>query len=212
MVNESELQMNLVWQDDVEWWEYEIKHAKRFGWAAIWDVVVWLILAALGPEFLSLDPRLSVWPHVEEWDSHRLTNLFRPSMSYLVRAFHLAYASEMFGTSWKREEVHHIGMQPRLIEADSSGKPTSPCNEQFCIGERPSCDGGLELFGVAHGIGWHEVKVVGDHHSASISRNDIMWLWRRSSRVGKVVHPCRVKSFRKAMSTVMDDLETDAWS
>jgi hypothetical protein len=27
--------------------------------------------------------------------------------------------------------------------------------------------------------------------------------------VGKVVHPCRVKSFRKAVSTVMDDLGTD---
>jgi hypothetical protein len=32
----------------------------------------------------------------------------------------------------------------------------------------------------------------------------------RSARVDKVVHPCRVKSFRKAVSTVMDDLEMDA--
>jgi hypothetical protein len=31
-----------------------------------------------------------------------------------------------------------------------------------------SCDGGLEPFGVAHGIGRREVKVVGDHHSAKI--------------------------------------------
>jgi hypothetical protein len=31
----------------------------------------------------------------------------------------------------------------------------------------------------------------------------------RLARVGKVVHPCRVKSFRKAVSTVMDDLGTD---
>jgi hypothetical protein len=31
----------------------------------------------------------------------------------------------------------------------------------------------------------------------------------RSAHVGKVVHPCRVKSFRKAVSTVMDDLGTD---
>jgi hypothetical protein len=66
-----------------------------------WDVVVWLILVALGPEFLSLDPRLSVRPHVEVWDSRRLTNLLRPSMSYLVRAFHLAYALKMF---WKEME------------------------------------------------------------------------------------------------------------
>jgi hypothetical protein len=28
--------------------------------------------------------------------------------------------------------------------------------------------------------------------------------------VGKVVHPCRVKSFQKAMSTVTDDLGTDS--
>ena len=27
--------------------------------------------------------------------------------------------------------------------------------------------------------------------------------------MGKVVHPCRVKSFRKAVSAVMDDLVTD---
>ena len=33
--------------------------------------------ATLGPEFLSLDPRLSVQPHVEVWDSHRPTNLLR---------------------------------------------------------------------------------------------------------------------------------------
>jgi hypothetical protein len=58
-----------------------------------------------------------------------------------------------------------------------------------------SRNGGLKPFGVAHGIGRREVKVVGDHHSASVSRNDVMWLWRRSSRVGKVIHPCRVKSF-----------------
>ena len=30
----------------------------------------------------------------------------------------------------------------------------------------------------------------------------------RAVRVGKVVHPCRVKSFRKAVSAVMDDLVT----
>jgi hypothetical protein len=30
------------------------------------------------------------------------------------------------------------------------------------------------------------------------------------ARVGNVVHPCRVKSFRKAVSTVMDDLGMDS--
>jgi hypothetical protein len=39
-----------------------------------------------------------------------------------------------------------------------------------------SRDSGLKPFGVAHGIGQHEVKVVDDHHSANVSRNDIMWL------------------------------------
>ena len=29
-------------------------------------------------------------------------------------------------------------------------------------------------------------------------------------RVVNIVHPCRVKSFRKAVSTVMDDLVTDS--
>jgi hypothetical protein len=42
-----------------------------------WDVVGCFVCAALGPEFLSLDPRLSVQPHVEVWDSRRLTNLLR---------------------------------------------------------------------------------------------------------------------------------------
>jgi hypothetical protein len=51
---------------------------------------------------------------------------------------------------------------------DSYGKPISTHNKRFHVGERPSCDGGLRPFGVAHGIGQREVKVVGDHHSAKI--------------------------------------------
>jgi hypothetical protein len=39
-----------------------------------------------------------------------------------------------------------------------------------------SRDGGLKPFGVAHGIGRREVKVVGDHPSASVSWNDALWL------------------------------------
>jgi hypothetical protein len=72
--------------------------------------------------------------------------------------------------------VHHTGMQPRLLEADSSGKLTSPCNKRFRVGERLSYNGGLKPFGMAHGIGRCEEKVVGDHHSASVSQNDVMWL------------------------------------
>jgi hypothetical protein len=63
---------------------------------------------------------------------------------------------------------------------------------------------------MAHGIGRREIKVVGDHHSASVSRNDVMWIMETVVTCGKVVHPCRVRSFQKAVSTVMDDLETDA--
>jgi hypothetical protein len=74
------------------------------------------------------------------------------------------------------EEVHHIGMWPRLIEVDSSGKPTSTHNEWFRVGERPISQWRLEPFGVAHGIGRCEVKVVGDHHSTSVSWNDVLWL------------------------------------
>jgi hypothetical protein len=90
-------------------------------------------------------------------------------MSYLVQAFHLAYALKIF---WKEMEVHHTGMQPRLLEANSSSKPTSPSNKRFCVRQWPSCDGGLKPFGVAHGIGRCKVKVVGDHHPAKILRED----------------------------------------
>jgi hypothetical protein len=140
-----------------------VKLDDRPGWAATRVVVVWLILAALGPEFLSLDPK---WAYNRTWrygtpvDWITCLDL---SMSYLVRAFHLAYALKMF---WKVKEVHHTGMQQRLLEADSTGKPTSSCNKRFHVGERPSCDGGLKPFGVAHGIGQCEVKVVGGHHPA----------------------------------------------
>jgi hypothetical protein len=80
--------------------------------------------------------------------------------------------------------VHHIGTWPRLLEVDSSGKPTSTHNKRFHVGERPSFDGGLRPFGVAHGIGRREVKVVGDHHSASVSWNDVMWLMETAVTCG----------------------------
>ena len=46
-------------------------------------------------------------------------------------------------------------------------KATAAHNERFRVGEQTSYDCGLRSFGVAHGVGRHEVKVVGDHHSAS---------------------------------------------
>jgi hypothetical protein len=63
-----------------------------------------------------------------------------------------------------------MGTWPRLIEVDSSGKLILIHNKRFHVGERPSCDGGLRPFGVAHGIGRRKVKVVGDHHPAKILR------------------------------------------
>jgi hypothetical protein len=127
-----------------------------------WDVVIWLVLAALGPKFLSLDPRLTynrTWRYGTPVDWLTCLDL---SMSYLVRAIHLAYAC-VCKTFAKR--CIHIGTQPRLLEMDSSDKPISPCNKWFRVGERPSFNGGLRTFGVAHGIGRHKVKVVGYHHS-----------------------------------------------
>src|SRR5664279_734823 len=48
-------------------------------------------------------------------------------------------------------------------------------------------------------------------HSAGFPRKRAKCMARsRTVRVGKVVHPCRDKSFRKAMSAVMDDLVTDS--
>jgi hypothetical protein len=66
-------------------------------------IVVWLILGALAPEFLSLDPRLSVRPHIEVWDSRRLTNLLRlihelPSLGF---PFGIRI-KKCFGKVWKR--------------------------------------------------------------------------------------------------------------
>ena len=53
------------------------------------------------------------------------------------------------------------------LRLESSGKATPAHNERFRVGVRPSSDCGLRPFGVAHGVGRCEVKVVGDHHSAS---------------------------------------------
>src|SRR5664279_2666457 len=48
-------------------------------------------------------------------------------------------------------------------------------------------------------------------HSAGIPRKSANVQARsRAVRVGKVVHPCRVKSLRKVVSTVMDKLVTDS--
>jgi hypothetical protein len=88
-------------------------------------------------------------------------------MSFLVRAFHLAYAC-LYKTFAKR--CIHTGTWPRLLEVDSSDKLISTHNKRFRIGEQSSFDGGLRPFGVAHAIGRREVKVVGDHHSAKILR------------------------------------------
>ena len=64
---------------------------------------------------------------------------------------------------------------------------------------------------MTHGLGESKVKVVSNHPlSAFQGRGLIIFgIKSRLVRVGKVVHPCRVKSFRKAVSTVMDDLRTN---
>ena len=45
-------------------------------------------------------------------------------------------------------------------------KATSPHNERFRVGVQLSSDCGLRPFGVAHGVGRRELKILGDHHSA----------------------------------------------
>jgi hypothetical protein len=64
---------------------------------------------------------------------------------------------------------------------------------------------------VTHGLGDSKVKVVVDHPLPALQGRELIYIGIKSrlARVGKVVHPCRVKSFRKAVSTVMDDLGTD---
>jgi hypothetical protein len=140
-----------------------VKPHNRPGWAATWVVVIWLILAALGPEFLSLDPRWAyncTWRYGTTVDWLSCLDL---SMSYLVWAFHFAYAwkCKMFA-----KRCIHTGTWPRLLEVDSSDKPISTHNKRFRVGERSSFDDRLRPFGVAHGIGQRKIKVVGDHHSA----------------------------------------------
>jgi hypothetical protein len=138
-----------------------VKLVNRPGWAATRIVVIWLILATLGTEFLSLDTR---WAYHRTWRNGTpvdwLTCLDL-SMSYLVWAFHLAYAwvCKMFA-----KRCIHTGTWPRLLEVDSSNEPILTHNKRFRVRERPSFDGGLRPFGIAHGIGRREVKVVGDHH------------------------------------------------
>ena len=61
----------------------------------------------------------------------------------------------------------HTYTWPGLTGVKVLDKATSTHNERFRVGVRPSSDCGFRPFGVAHGIGRCEVKVVGDHTSAS---------------------------------------------
>jgi hypothetical protein len=74
------------------------------------------------------------------------------------------------------EEVHTYRMWPgwRMLGGIELDPPHTTNGSASKNGQ--SRDGGLKPFGVAHEIGRREVKVVGDHHSASVSRNDVMWL------------------------------------
>jgi hypothetical protein len=55
------------------------------------------------------------------------------------------------------------------------------------------------------------VKVVVNHPLPAFQGESYnVGIKSRLARVGKVVHPCRVKSFRKAVSMVMDDLGMDS--
>ena len=63
---------------------------------------------------------------------------------------------------------------------------------------------------VTHGLGESKVKVVVNHPLPAFQGRGliIFGIKSRLVRMGKVLHPCRVKSFRKAVFTVMNDLAT----
>jgi hypothetical protein len=64
---------------------------------------------------------------------------------------------------------------------------------------------------VTHGLDESKVKVMVNHPLPAFQGESYnVGIKSRLARLGKVVHPCRVKSFRKAMSTVMDDLGMDS--
>jgi hypothetical protein len=114
------------------------------------------ILAALGPEFLFLDPR---WAYNHSWACmgspiDRLTCLDH-SMGYFGRS--IRHTHKTFSTRC----IHTRGQG--CLRLKSSGKATPAHNERFRVGVRPSSDCGLRPFGVAHGVGRREVKVVGGH-------------------------------------------------
>jgi hypothetical protein len=119
-----------------------VKLDNRPGWASTWVVVIWLILAALGPNFLYLDSR---WAYNRTWRNGTPVDwltFLDLSMSYLVWDFHLAYAwvCKIFA-----KRCINIVTWTRLLEVDSSDKPISTHNKWFRIGERPSLMADLGL-------------------------------------------------------------------
>jgi hypothetical protein len=64
---------------------------------------------------------------------------------------------------------------------------------------------------VTRGLDESKVKVMVNHPLPAFQGESYnVGIKSRLARVGKVVHPCRVKSFQKAMSTVTDDLGIDS--
>ena len=66
------------------------------------------------------------------------------------------------------------------------------------FGERPARDSGLKPFGVAHGIGRREVKVVGDHTSASAPKEGRHVAYKDDRHVWtKLYTPAGINLFEK---------------
>ena len=106
---------------------------------------------------------MSVQPRVEVWDSRRLTNLLRSLHAW----FRLSIRHKHECVKRLRSGAYIQGRGQGCLRLESYGKATPAHNERFRVRVRPSSDCGLRSFGVAHGVGRREVKVVGDHHSAS---------------------------------------------
>jgi hypothetical protein len=108
---------------------------------------------------------MSVQPHVEVWDSCRLTNLLRLIHELPSSGFPFGIHIEKI---LKRDGGKCTYIDDVVGVKDAGGIELDPLHTTNGSASKngQSCNGGLKPFGVAHGIGRHKVKVVGDHHSA----------------------------------------------
>jgi hypothetical protein len=125
-------------------------------------------------------------------------------MSHIVRYFHSAYAQQTFV---KRVHSIHEGMVELKRGTTSDLIPHTANRDRF---EVAISRWGISPFRSDSWTRRSNGKVLVDHPLPARQVNLVSYdVKSRSTRVGKVVHPCRVKSFQKAVSMIKDDLGTD---